>query len=445
MYRTYSGTALPKAQIISPDGIEIPQMDLGHLFSWFNEVEKSAAADQSPVVIAAVGRPTAPIFPPLLEAVKEYWANQTGDSIGYGPLTGIEEHRVRMATALSKSYGVSVSADDVVFTVGGHHAIAASFAAFRSLHPGKKVVVSYPVYPAYSGWSSHENQLVKVDTMPAGGIFSAEALQAALQRESPAEIGMFVFCSPNNPCGYVIAREEWLKIAPILRQYEDSMIMLDEAYMEMSFDPYTSLLSVAPDLHSRIILVRSGTKGFSASGERMAIAGNVAPVVRRNVVRRNVCCAQARHGVQLLVPRPCERRCASTFTSRPSTRRAALSALECAPAAARTGTKSGHSCPWLGYPGGAPQRKTCRGFLVLALPGTPSRARWSNSTKRRSGSLRRTTRLSWCRCPSGDMRLCPARRPVTPRRVPCLRSRTSSSPSVGLGWISTRPQLTGSQ
>ena len=227
------------------------------------------------MVIAAVGRPTAPIFPPLLEAVKEYWANQTGDSIGYGPLTGIEEHRVRMATALSKSYGVSVSADDVVFTVGGHHAIAASFAAFRSLHPGKKVVVSYPVYPAYSGWSSHENQLVKVDTMPAGGIFSAEALQAALQRESPAEIGMFVFCSPNNPCGYVIAREEWLKIAPILRQYEDSMIMLDEAYMEMSFDPYTSLLSVAPDLHSRIILVRSGTKGFSASGERMAIAGNV--------------------------------------------------------------------------------------------------------------------------------------------------------------------------
>jgi aspartate aminotransferase/aminotransferase len=174
---------------------------------------------------------------------------------------------------------VSVSADDVVFTVGGHHAIAASFAAFRSLHPGKKVVVSYPVYPAYSGWSSHENQLVKVDTMPAGGIFSAEALQAALQRENPAEIGMFVFCSPNNPCGYVIASEEWLKIAPILRQFGDSIIMLDEAYMEMSFDPYTSLLSVAPDLHGRIILVRSGTKGFSASGERMAIAGNVAGVL----------------------------------------------------------------------------------------------------------------------------------------------------------------------
>ena len=431
MYRTYSGTALPKAQIISPDGIEIPQMDLGHLFSWFNEVEKSAAADQSPVVIAAVGRPTAPIFPPLLEAVKEYWANQTGDSIGYGPLTGIEEHRVRMATALSKSYGVSVSADDVVFTVGGHHAIAASFAAFRSLHPGKKVVVSYPVYPAYSGWSSHENQLVKVDTMPAGGIFSAEALQAALQRESPAEIGMFVFCSPNNPCGYVIAREEWLKIAPILRQYEDSMIMLDEAYMEMSFDPYTSLLSVAPDLHSRIILVRSGTKGFSASGERMAIAGNVAPVVRRNVVRRNVCCAQARHGVQLLVPRPCERRCASTFTSRPSTRRAALSALECAPAAAHTGTKSGHSCPWLGYPGGAPQRQPCRGFLVLALPGTPSRARWSNSTKRRSGSLRRTTRLSWCRCPSGDMRPPPV---GLSRRGVCLASDHRLRVRLRWGW-----------
>jgi hypothetical protein len=50
MYRTLSGTALPTPKIRSPDGIAIPTMDLGHLFSWFNEVEKSASADEKPTV-----------------------------------------------------------------------------------------------------------------------------------------------------------------------------------------------------------------------------------------------------------------------------------------------------------------------------------------------------------------------------------------------------------
>ena len=50
------------------------------------------------------------------------------------------------------------------------------------------------------------------------------------------------------------------------------MILLDEAYMEMSYDPYSSLFTLASHLHERIVLVRSATKGFSASGERMAVA-----------------------------------------------------------------------------------------------------------------------------------------------------------------------------
>ncbi len=142
--------------IRSPDGIVVPVMDLGNIFAWCNEIEAKALADVSPAVIAAVGRPSAPVFPPLLAAVREYWATQSGDAIGYGALSGSVDDRARMAAALAKVYGVAVPVESVVFTVGGHHAIAATMAAYRQLHlhssaPDKFVVSALPFYPAHCG------------------------------------------------------------------------------------------------------------------------------------------------------------------------------------------------------------------------------------------------------------------------------------------------------
>jgi hypothetical protein len=64
-------------------------MDLGHIFAWVTEVQQKELADLNPLVVAAVGRPSAPLFPPLLEAVREYWSGQSGEAIGYGPLPGL--------------------------------------------------------------------------------------------------------------------------------------------------------------------------------------------------------------------------------------------------------------------------------------------------------------------------------------------------------------------
>jgi len=82
-----------------------------------------------------------------------------------------------------------------------------------------------------------------------------------------------LLCDPNNPLGTVLGGEELEKIADVLRANKDLTIILDEAYAEMVLDgqKHVSLLSVAPDLKNRIILLRSATKGLSAAGERMAI------------------------------------------------------------------------------------------------------------------------------------------------------------------------------
>ena len=80
-----------------------------------------------------------------------------------------------------------------------------------------------------------------------------------------------LICNPSNPLGNMITEEEMNKIAQVLRNYSELFIVIDEAYIEMSFVDSPSLLTMAPDLKPRLIILRSATKSLSAAGERMAI------------------------------------------------------------------------------------------------------------------------------------------------------------------------------
>lgn len=80
-----------------------------------------------------------------------------------------------------------------------------------------------------------------------------------------------LICNPSNPLGTIIDKNEFIKIAGVLRQYPELYIIFDEAYSEMSFQPISSFLSYAGDLKSRTIILRSATKALSAAGERMAV------------------------------------------------------------------------------------------------------------------------------------------------------------------------------
>jgi aminotransferase len=231
----------------------------------------------SPVQFAIFGKPSAPVYQPIIDAEIRYWQSLDKSSpIVYGELQGEENYRERMAAALSRQYGVSVSKDDVIFTSGGRIAIQAASYLIRSLCAGKLVVTTNLFYPDHTGasYSSDDlHHLLLVDVETNMSALTAENLMQTIDGIDKDRIGAFIFCDPNNPMGNVVGKTEWLKIIPILEQYEDSVIVLDEAYAEMVFDNlHESLFSLASDkLRDRIILMRSGTKGFSASGERMAI------------------------------------------------------------------------------------------------------------------------------------------------------------------------------
>ncbi len=232
---------------------------------------------KSPVQFAIFGKPSAPVYQPIIDAQMRYWQELDNTSpIVYGELQGEEAYRERMASALSRQYGTYVAKGDVVFTSGGRIAIQAASHLIRELCANKYLVTTSLYYPDHTGVSyasDAQHNLLLVDVEKDMTALNHDNLKATLDGIDKDNIGAFVFCDPNNPMGNTVGKEEWLKIIPILEQYPHSVILLDEAYAEMVFDDiHQSLFSLASEkLRDRIILLRSGTKGFSASGERMAI------------------------------------------------------------------------------------------------------------------------------------------------------------------------------
>ena len=233
------------------------------------------------IIISAVGRPTAPLYPPIKQGMQEYLDNlKDNEAIEYGNLQGEGPYRERMASVLTKWYGTKFSAENILFTNSGKMSLSTITYLISKINKDKHVVTTSPYYPDhlgdFSGLYDHFYKFPKpilVDVLKDNGL-NAENLINTIKDVNKEKIGAFIFCVPNNPMGWVISETEWRKISNILLEYENAVIVLDEAYAEMVFsnEKYQSLVNIASDnLKNRIILLRSATKGFSASGERISL------------------------------------------------------------------------------------------------------------------------------------------------------------------------------
>ncbi len=198
-------------------------------------------------------------------------------AIDYDLPGGTEEAKQIMALGLTNWYGptIAIKPDELIFTVGGFAGLTMLFRILREKDPKGKIITPSPYYPFYNV-EGHQNNLQTINVLNKEiyGL-TAEVVKEAIEQaeKNHDTINAFLFCDPYNPLGSVVGEQEWTKIASLLRKTPKHIpIILDEAYSELTFfSRHISLLQVAPDLKDRIIILRSGTKGFSASGERLAV------------------------------------------------------------------------------------------------------------------------------------------------------------------------------
>ncbi|WP_133128700.1 aminotransferase class I/II-fold pyridoxal phosphate-dependent enzyme [Legionella nagasakiensis] len=283
--------------MLTPEGQRASKLDKIMLLAmWTQALQEENSRKKLKIIASGMGKPTFPLNSHAHQFLADYWNNHSGKAISYGHPQGETQARQMMAAAMSNWYKTDIQASHILFNVGGAGALKAIFSSLEELHndvPGFRVITPYPYYTLYAGSNL---RLHPIDVMKNPGYqLTAESLERSLEEANKlANIDhryprAFLFCDPNNPLGTVVGRKELIKIANVLKAYPKLTIILDEAYAEMALDEkHVSLLTVAPDLKDRIIVMRSATKSLSAAGERMAITIAFNAQIMAELVQNNI-------------------------------------------------------------------------------------------------------------------------------------------------------------
>ncbi len=217
------------------------------------------------VVSLAVGEPDA--APPAHVNAAVARALAAGP-MRYTEVEGLRSLRTAICEDSFRRRGVRHDPAQVVVSAGAKHTL---FNLAQVLYDhGDEVVIPVPA------WVSYADQALLCGATPVlvpcsaedGFLLRPEALAAAITPRTKA----IVLCTPSNPTGAAYGEAELRAIAEVLRARGGSaFVIVDEIYGELTYDGFVqrSLLSVAPDLRERVIIVDGVSKRYAMTGYRV--------------------------------------------------------------------------------------------------------------------------------------------------------------------------------
>jgi histidinol-phosphate aminotransferase len=146
-------------------------------------------------------------------------------------------------------------ADGVLVGNGSNELIQASLAV--TVGPGVRVVIPEPTFTLYRLMTEVNGGEVVSVPLDAELRFDAEAIVLAANGSGAAVV---VLCTPNNPTGSALWREEILDI----HDRTGALILLDQAYVEFGGYDAIPLLAERP----RLVVLRTFSKAMSMAGLR---------------------------------------------------------------------------------------------------------------------------------------------------------------------------------
>ncbi|KYG63337.1 pyridoxal phosphate-dependent aminotransferase [Bdellovibrio bacteriovorus] len=229
---------------------------------------RELASQGHDVISLTVGEPDWPTFKAPSEAGIE--AIQKGIT-KYTPANGTLELRKAITEKMKHELGFEYTPKEITVASGAKYII---FAALQMLcSPGDEVIVATPY------WVSYPTMIELADGVPhiveCGELENFKITPEKLEKAINLKTRAFLFCSPSNPTGLSYTADELKALAEVLRKHPHVAIISDDIYNRLVFDgskvaPH--ILSVAPDLRERTVLVNGGSKAYSMTGWRIGWA-----------------------------------------------------------------------------------------------------------------------------------------------------------------------------
>ena len=189
----------------------------------------------------------------------------------YSPCEGILPLRQAIAAKLERDNHISADpCSEIIVTAGSAAAFACTLHAL--LDPGDGILIAEPYY----GYHVNAARVAGVEVHSLvleepGYMLDADSLRAGLRPNTRA----LLLCSPGNPSGHMLRREEIECVAEVARE-RDLLVITDEIYEYIRYDGREHLCPAAlADLGPRTVTIMGLSKTFSITGWRLGYA--VAP------------------------------------------------------------------------------------------------------------------------------------------------------------------------
>ncbi len=195
----------------------------------------------------------------------------------YTAASGTPELRAAVARYYQKTYGLRVTAEQVIISNGAKHSLHNALAA--TVGPGDQVIIPTPYWVSYSDlvqMTGAEYVLVPT-TFESGFKMTPAQLRAALTPRSR----LLMLNSPCNPTGTVYTRQELDALADVVLD-AGLYVLSDEIYEHLVFGDAksTCFATLRPELPERTLTVSGLSKTYAMTGWRMGWAVGPVHVVK---------------------------------------------------------------------------------------------------------------------------------------------------------------------
>jgi aspartate/methionine/tyrosine aminotransferase len=169
--------------------------------------------------------------------------------------------REAIAEHYARTYGVTISPDQILVTAGTSPAMLLLFG--HLLNPGDEVVLSDPYYACYPNFIRYaEGQPVYVGVTEEDGFqYRPEAIQGRIGPRTRA----IVINSPANPTGTVLSPERMAAIGELSRG-DGPLIVSDEIYHGLSYEGRDRTILEFTD---RAFVLNGFSKAYAMTGWRL--------------------------------------------------------------------------------------------------------------------------------------------------------------------------------
>ncbi len=189
----------------------------------------------------------------------------------YMPVPGDPAARQTIADKMQRDNAINCSADDIVITTGGKHAIFLALQCLVDADRGAQVLVPTPAWLSYRPMIELAGgEVVEIPGAVDNDFkITAQQLKDAITDRSVA----LIINSPSNPCGTMYSPDELRELATVIERHPQLTVMSDEIYEKLIFGglEHFSIGSVEA-IADRVITINGLSKAYAMTGWRIGYA-----------------------------------------------------------------------------------------------------------------------------------------------------------------------------